>query len=64
MMYFVLVMSNLDHIVGSADLLAALTCFGIPGCLTGDLDHNGIVTFLDIAMLLSRYGELLPRVRA
>ena len=51
---------NLDHIVGSADLLAALTCFGIPGCLTGDLDHNGIVTFLDIAMLLSRYGDYCP----
>jgi hypothetical protein len=47
---------NNDNIVGMADLIMLLACWGDTGCLDGDLNNNGLVDIYDLNIMLSKWG--------
>lgn len=49
---------NGDYIIGSADLMLLLSCWGLYGCSSGDFNYSGVVNVYDLNIFLSLYGTI------
>lgn len=49
---------NGDGIIGTMDVLILLGCLNLPieGCENADMDNNGVVSILDLLVVLTNYG--------